>query len=256
LSSVFTKATVLLITLLSLGRPAQAQSAPASPWQIDVVPLYFWATSLSGTLSAGPATLPVGLDFSDAKDNLGGAFSFHLEATRGRWAGFSDLYFIRLTSDAAFSVGPSTVQGDFELDNTIFEGGAAYLLSESTRLAVLGGIRTYTLSPMIRLDTAVGGVTPVDASETSPNGFAGIAWRPQLSAKWLVVTRADIGGGDANLTWSAEAGLGYRFRPWGGLIVGYKALGIDVDRQDVAVRDYDVVHHGPFFGLNLHFGKR
>jgi hypothetical protein len=249
-------APALALVVVLLVSPARAQAQSTDGWQVDFVPLYLWATSLDGSLSAGPATLPIKLDFADAADNLGGAFSFHLEASKGRWGTFADLNFIRLESDADFSVGAATVQGDFELDNTIFEAGAAYVVHEPARVIVLGGLRTYTLSPRIGFNTSVGGATPVDASETSPNGFVGIAVRPKLSAKWSVISRADIGGGDANLTWSAEAGLGFRFTRWGGLAFGYKALGIDVAREDVAVREYDVVHHGPFFGLDLHWGSR
>ncbi len=248
---------VLLLSaaaILGVAGPARAQSTDG--WQVDFVPLYFWAMSLDGTLSAGPATLPIGLDFADAAENLGGAFSFHLEASKGRWAGFADLNFIRLESDADFTIGRATATGRIELDNTIFEAGAAYIVHEPARILVLGGLRTYTLSPVIGFTAGAGGATPVDASETSPNAFVGLAARPKLSEKWSLLTLADIGGGDANLTWSAEAGLGFRFTRWGGLAFGYKALGIDVDREDVAVREYDVVHHGPFFGLDLHWGSR
>jgi hypothetical protein len=243
-----------LAALLCVPSSARAQSSDG--WRVDFVPLYLWATSLEGDLSAGPATLPIDLDFADAAENLGGAFSFHLEAGKGRWAGFADLNFIRLESDADFQVGPATVQGDFELDNAIFEAGLAYVVHEPARLAILGGLRTYTLSPVINLSTGIGGATPVDASDTSANAFIGIALRPKLSEKWSLITRADIGGGDANLTWSAEGGMAFRFTDWGGLAFGYKALGIDIERDDAAVRAYDVVHHGPFFGLDFHFGAR
>lgn len=246
---------VLVLLTAALLTPQRAAAQSSDGWQVDFVPLYLWATSLTGNLSAGPATLPIGLDFSDAKDNLGGAFSFHLEASKGRWGTFADLNFIRLESEANFLVGPATVQGDFSLNNTIFEAGAAYLVHEPSHLGIIGGLRTYTLGPEITFNTAIGVATPIDDSQTSANGFVGLVLRPKLSAKWSVLTRADIGAGDANLTWSAEAGLGFRFTRWGGLAFGYKALGIDVEREDVAIREYDVVHHGPFFGLDFHWGR-
>jgi hypothetical protein len=37
-----------------------------------------------------------------------------------------------------------------------------------------------------------------------------------------LLTRADIGGGDARITWSAALGAEYRFANWGGLVVTYK----------------------------------
>lgn len=250
----FLRPTVLAALVAALFSPAPAHAQPSEEWRVDFAPLYFWANSLSGDFSAGPATVPIALDFSKAKDNLGGAFSFHLEVRKGRWGTFADLNFIRLESDADFLVGAQTVQGHLQFDNAMFEAGAAYVVNVPAQMAVIGGLRTYTLSPKIDFSTGLGGITPIDEIETSANAFIGVALRPKLSAKWSLLTRADIGGGDANLTWSAEGGLGFRFAHWGGLAFGYKALGIDVERENVAVREYDVVHHGPFFGLDFHFG--
>jgi hypothetical protein len=81
-SSVLLLAAVLLV-------PRQA-AAQTDGWTVDFAPLYFCATSLDGELGARSGTVPIYLDFSEAKDHLGGAFSFHLEATRGRWGVLSD----------------------------------------------------------------------------------------------------------------------------------------------------------------------
>ena len=78
--------TVLALALVS-GTPgvAAAQQPRSDAWEFSAVPLYFWVTELNGQMAAGPVTVPVFLEFSDAKDNLGGAFSFHFEASKGRW---------------------------------------------------------------------------------------------------------------------------------------------------------------------------
>lgn len=246
----------LILALAAFVTPAHAQTQSSDGWKVDFVPLYFWATSLNGDIGAGPATLPIDLDFKQAAENLGGAFSFHLEANRGRWGALVDLNFIRLETDAEFTVAGRPATGSLELDNVIFEAGASYLVSEPAQLAIIGGLRTYTLSPTIGFTTAGGGATPVDESITSPNAFVGVMLRPKLSSRWTLITRADIGGGDANLTWSTEAGLGVRVKPWLGLAFGYKALGIDVEYDDKVVRTYDVVHHGPFLGMDFHWGSR
>ena len=248
---------VLIVTLASLLlTPERAHAQPSDGWRVDFVPLYFWAMSLNGDIGARPGTVPIDLNFDQAKENLGGAFSFHLEASRGRWGTLVDLNFIRLETEADFAVAGRPVTGDLELDNVIFEAGASYLASEQAQLAIIGGLRTYTLSPLIGFTTSVGGATPVDETITSPNAFVGVTLRPRLSNRWTLITRADVGGGDANLTWSAEAGLGVRLKPWIGLAFGYKGLGIDLEYDDKVVRIYDVVHHGPFFGLDFHWGSR
>ena len=251
----FVRATLLVLLAAVLLAPGRAAAQQADGWQVDFIPFYFWAASTDGNMSAGSAAVPFYLDFADAKDNLGGAFTFHLEASKGRWGLLTDLSFLRLTTEADFTRGAQTVTGDLELDNTIFEAGASYLASEKSQFRVIGGLRTYTLAPKATFTVFDTALTPVDASQTSANAFVGFTLRPQLSEKWRLISRADIGAGDADLTWSAELGVGYRFKPWGGLAVGYKGLGIDVQKDDAVVKGYDVVQYGPFFGLNFHWGR-
>jgi hypothetical protein len=238
-------------------RPALAQTN--DEWHGTFSPLYLWASELNGDFTARGTTVPLFLDFGDAADKLGGAFSFHFEAQKRRWGIFSDLNFVRLSSEATFTVPAlrATVEGDFDLDNTMFEIGGSYLVSDARNFAVIGGIRTYSLSPKLEFSTDSLEVEPIDASRTSVNGFVGFTFRPQLAEKWSFLSRADIGGG-GGLTWSGMLGFEFRPKPWGGLVVGYKALGIDVgsDSDDEAIREYDVTHYGPIVGFNLHWGAR
>jgi hypothetical protein len=46
-----------------------------------------------------------------------------------------------------------------------------------------------------------------------------------------------------------------RIKPWIGLGFGYKSMGIDVEYDDKVVHKYDVIHHGPFIGMNFHWGR-
>jgi hypothetical protein len=246
------RATFIAISVLLSPAVARAQSPG---WEFSLVPLYFWATSLDGTISAGPATAPISLDFSDAADHLGGAFSFHFEAARGRVGFVTDLNYIKLTSSAPFTVGSRSITGDFELSNVMFEAAGLFELHHPSRLSVIGGLRTYTLAPTIRFSAAAGGITPIDESRTSPNVFGGLVLRPRIADKWGLIGRADLGAGDADLTWTVVGGVEYRFKSWGGLEFGYKALGIDIRGGENNLREYDVTHHGPIIGLRLHWSK-
>ena len=69
-------------------------------------------------------------------------------------------------------------------------------------------------------------MTPIDASRTAVSAFAGITYRPALSEKLSLVSRADIGGG-SGMSWSGMLGFEFRPKPWAGLVVGYKSMGID-----------------------------
>jgi hypothetical protein len=247
----------MLLALLC-GVAARAEGQARDDWEVSVVPFYFWATALDGELSAGPRTLPVFLSFSDAADKLGGAFAFHVEASKGRWGVLSDLNFIRLSSSSAFTVLGQPVEGHFELDNVMFELGGSYLLNERAGAGVIGGLRTYTVAPKLEFRGPSQGATPIDTSDTSANGFVGFVIRPRIGDRWTFLGRADIGGGNANLTWSALAGFEYRITSWGGLEFGFKALGVDISRDDGddrIVSEYQATHYGPIAGFRLHWGR-
>jgi hypothetical protein len=246
-------AALVALTVLA-PEPARAQQT--DEWQVDVAPFYFWAIETNGSVTTRNTTIPVFLDFADAADNLAAAFSFHVEARKGRWGLLSDLYFVRLSTDADFTLPNRVVEADLDFDNTIFEIGASYAPSDAVPFALIGGLRTYTASLGVEFTTGGVQVEPVDASHTSANVFGGFTYRPRIAEKWTFFSRADIGGGDAELTWSGVLGVEYRFRPWGGLLLGYRALGIDFGSDDSRVTEYDVTQYGPAFGLTLHWGGR
>jgi hypothetical protein len=249
----FPKTLMATALVCALSAPADAQQR--DEWQVSFVPFYLWATALDGTLSAGPATVPVFLKFADAADNLGGAFSFHFEASRGRWGVLSDLNFIRLSSSSDFTLLGQTIEGQFDLNNVVFELGGSYLLQERARVAMIGGLRTYTVSPKLEFRGTSTGATPIDTSNTSPNAFVGLVVRPRLTDKWTFLARGDIGAGDADFTWSGLVGFEYRVASWGSLDFGFKALGINVTNDDRVVREYDVTHYGPIVGFRFHWGQ-
>lgn len=255
-------ARVLLVAAATLGlllpQPASAQSSDA--WKGTFAPLYFWATKINGDIATRAGTVPVFMSFADAADNLAGAFSFHFEAEKNRFGVFSDLNFIRLSTESDFTLqGPLavTVNGDADVDNTFFEAGASYRLSDSTNFAVIGGLRTFTLSTSVEFSTPNLSVTPIDASRTAASGFAGFTYRPVISEKLRFLSRADIGGG-SGMSWSGMLGFEFRPKPWAGLVLGYKAMGIDFGKEsdDKDIRKVDLTYYGPIFGLNLHWGKR
>jgi hypothetical protein len=247
----------LLLAILA-PQPASAQQDDA--WKVTVAPLYLWATRINGDIATRAGTVPVFMTFDDAADSLAGAFSFHVEAEKHRFGIFSDLNFVRLSTEADFTLqrpAAVTVHGDADIDNTFFEAGASYRLSERTPVAVIGGLRTFTLSNQIEFSTPNISVTPIDASRTAVSAFAGVTYRPALSGKVSLISRADIGGG-SGMSWSGMLGFEFRPRPWAGLVVGYKALGVGFGKEtdDQEIRKVDVTYYGPIFGLNLHWGGR
>lgn len=245
------------LTLMMLA-PRLACAQPSDTWKGSVVPLYFWASSVSGDLTAANRTVPVFMSFDNALDDLAGAFTFHVEVERRRVGFFSDIDFVKLSTGSQFTLQtpiPRTISGDLELDNTIFEVGGSYLLSETTRFAVIGGLRTFTAGADVRFSAGNEAVTPVDASRTAVYGLVGFTYRPEFHERWRLLSRADIGGG-SGFSWSATLGIEFKATQWLGLMAGYKGLGVDIDNNnDDELGSYDATYYGPGFGLILHWGK-
>ena len=257
-----TVARLLVIAAVMLGilvpQPASAQQSDS--WKMSFAPLYFWATSIDGEIATRAGTAPVFMSFDDAVDNLAGAFSFHFEAEKNRVGFFSDLNYVRLSTESDFTLqGPlaTTVTGDADVADTFFEAGASYRLSETANVAVIGGLRTLTLSTQVEFSTPNVSVTPIDASRTAVSAFAGVTYRPALHEKVSLVSRADIGGG-SGMSWSGMLGFEFRPKPWAGLVIGYKAVGIEFGKEteDRDIRKVDLTFYGPIFGMNLHWGGR
>jgi hypothetical protein len=255
-------ARLLVAATVTIGvlvpRPASAQQSDS--WTGTFAPFYLWATRINGDIATRAGTVPVFMTFDDAADNLAGAFSFHFEAEKKRFGIFSDLNFVRLSTESDFTLqGPLavTVNGDADIDNTFFEAGASYRLGDSTDVAVIGGLRTFTLSSQVEFSTPNVTVTPIDASRTAVSAFAGLTYRPAFSEKVGLISRADIGGG-SGMSWSGMVGFEFRPKPWAGLVVGYKGMGIDFGKEndDEEIRKVDLTYYGPVFGLNLHWGGR
>ena len=183
-------------------QPAVAQSSDS--WKGTIAPFYLWATRINGDIATRAGTLPVFMTFDDAEHNLAGAFSFHFEAEKSRFGIFSDLDFVRLSTASAFTLqGPlaQTVSGDADVNNTFFEAGGSYLLSDKMPFAVIAGLRTYTLATNVEFTTPNVSVTPIDANRTAVSGFAGFTFRPVITDKLSFLSRADIGGGSGK-SWS------------------------------------------------------
>lgn len=160
------------------AQPAVAQQT--NEWEVVQSPLYLWMTELSGQVGVGNATVPVFLEFADALDSVAGAFSFHFEARKGRWGVLSDLNFVRLSTEATVEIpGPRTVEAEFEFDNTIFEIGASYLVAPARNFSVIGGLRTYTVSPKLQFTGPNSQLTPID-----------VATRRQTSSSALPIGRS------------------------------------------------------------------
>lgn len=251
------------VAILLAGAVPTASAQGADGWEVNLAPLYFWASSMSGSMLVAQRSVPVFMDFGTAASNLSGIFTFEGDARRGRFGLLGDIAFVRLGTDAIFTLrGPAakSVAGHLEMDNVIGEiGGSVYL---THHLSAIGGIRTYTLSPRIDFSGSAASLPAIDVSKTNVDGFGGVIFRPRLSPHWWLFTRADLGAGQSTFTWSSTAVLEYRFKPFAGISFGYKALGIDTGETTLPSQQlttsvpthFRVTHYGPLVAGTFHWG--
>jgi hypothetical protein len=221
-------------------------------WNFHLAPMFLWAQAIDGSSMVGPTTAPLSIDFGDALDNLGMIFAVHFEANKGDWTLFSEYQYVMLIPSQELPTG-GTMNIDFR--DYIFELGGAYAFNktESSRWEALGGLR-YT-KQTLKTTLQANGATFIDVSNNWTDFFVGLRNSYKISDKWLLLSRADIGGGDSDFIWNASIMADYRFNEWGSVFIGYKAMDYDYDNGEKGLSHYayDATQHGPLLGLNIHW---
>lgn len=82
--------------------------------------------------------------------------------------------------------------------------------------------------------------------------YVGFRGRCQLNDKFYVSAKADIGGFGvgADITWTAEAALGWKVSERIFSEVGYRAAGVDYEKDGLV---YDMITHGPQVTVGVEF---
>jgi hypothetical protein len=140
--------------------------------------------------------------------------------------------FLKLSADEAGNttrpIGPldvpTRVDLGVEMKGWFVNLAGSYRVHQTDRFDVqlLGGARYLSLEMGAKLDTSlVPGEKIVDEGDDVLDAIVGVRGLAELSEKWWLSYRFDIGTGDSDLTWNASAQFGRKF-DWGSLAVGYR----------------------------------
>lgn len=217
---------------------------------------YVWTTGLTGEqalFGLPPVKLDVGFD--KIFESLDFSIMAVGEARMGRWALVGDLNFTKLSADLKPAPGP--LFGGVKVNVSAFTAlaGVSYRFADGPWGHVDGlvGARIWSLGNKVTIRPGVAGIGArgVD-TEGWVDPMIGAIARVNLSEKWFLTTWGMVGGAGvgADLTWDVLAALGYQFSPRWSASVGYRALGTDYSTDRFT---YDVVQHGPIFGLTARF---
>jgi hypothetical protein len=223
-----------------------------SKWKFAIAP-YFFATGLTGDVGLfGLPTVDVDLTFSDIMDHLDFGAMGIAEARKGRYSIVGDAMYSKIS--AAKGTPRGVVATDVGVASETFAGfiggGYSVIADSSGNLDVSLGMRVWSMDTDISFTGgALDGVRRSDGA-TWVDGLAGVRGNYRLSRVFHVLGWGLIGGGGANLDWDVAAAGGYRFNDRLSAVLGYRALGVDFDNDNIV---FDVVEQGPILGLAIRF---
>ena len=244
----------------------------SSSWEHKLT-IYGWIPSLDGSLTytiPGTPEIPgepgepgtpgspdetVSSNFIDKIDMI---FMGSYEVRKEKWSFLVDGIYFKMSDSEEGSVSlppvlnkdPIKVATEQELELVLVSLYAGYntVKTENITLDIIAGTRYFYLGTDIKFainDRDIGLSPSVDFYDA----LIGIKGDVNLSENWYVPYLFDIGAGHSDLTWQAEASLGYRFN-WGDVLLTYRYIHYDQDGSGL-IKDIDI--YGPKLGLVFHF---
>lgn len=260
LENILLSSVLLSSTLFAGGdiAPAPVVEEPVmetKTWSFEVEP-YMMVTSIDGDSKFGNLpTTELAVDFGTILDNLEMAAMVHMEAHhQSGWGLWIDYGFMDLAND----VDPVDRISSVQVRQGVLEVFGLYRQTFSSGyIDYIAGIRwwdndydlDYSLPLLGRTGTLAKDVDWVD-------GVVGARYTHILNENWKLRVHGDIGGGGADFTAAASAGLIYTINDLLDLDVKYKATWVDYEEGIAGQRDhfiYDTVTHGPVLGLTFKF---
>lgn len=228
------------------------RQSSGSDWQVAFAP-YLYMTGMTGTVGARGETIEVDMDFSDVIENLNLGLMGALEARKGRFVLVNDLMWIKLGEerDTPGQLFSSVKVG---VNMFIWDPEAGYRLYEGTggSFDVLGGIRLMSIENNVNLRAGILPARDVSERKTWATPVIGAHGTLNLSPKFFLATKFDIGGGlGADFTGQFYGGGGYRITPKIALVGGYRYMKTKYDSEAGFL--FDTTMNGILMGAKFTF---
>ncbi len=248
--------------------PAAAQDT-SDQWQFRASAYgYFPDVSTSAALPTGSSSIDV--EAGDLIEHARGGFMGVFEVQRGRFGAFADLLYVNIgdsvNDSTQISVGGGmplppgvTVDGDLDIKLTAFTIAGVYRAynTPATTFDVFAGARLLNIDTDFSYAFNVpfgpfqGPMQSGAASASLQNWdfIAGVKGRYNFGAErqWFVQYYADVGTGDADLTWQAFGGVGRSFGRYD-VFAGWRYLSYDFSSDS---RIEDLSFNGPVVGASV-----
>ena len=238
-------------------------------WGFLVAP-YGWLTGVDGTVANGVESIDIDIPFDEFLERTQAGFMLYAEARwkrlffafDGTWAtleGESDLVLLDLDVEVKQQI--YDIRVGYEVHNSkLGEVIRRSKFDWQRRLIVdiFAGGRYFNTEPSIEITPIIGNPRSVSSGETRIDPFLGarVVW--DLSYRWLLGFRGDVGGfgfGDAaDFTWQATAEVGFRISRQVAVAAGYRVLEYDtIEGEGDSRSGYDLRMSGVIVGLGISF---
>lgn len=265
-----TSLTALTLALLATLTPSIAGETPAPSAKEPAAPVlttastkewwftmtaYGWLTDTTGDIGVRGFKAPVSIGMDDVLDDLDFAYMTFLELGYKRWSLGVDGIYAKMSDDSTFALGPVSGTASLEMEQAFITTRLQYRIheSESAKVDVFAGFRWSYLDVDLNVNANLNrGGLEVGVTEDWFDPILGARAIVSVGGGWFVQAAGDIGGfgAESELTWQALGGVGYRFSPMVSMVAGYRAMGVDYEKDGFL---FDTVSHGPVVGLSLTF---
>ena len=177
------------------------------------------------------------------------------ELRKDKYSFLVDVIYLGMSGGETVVTGPLATIFEEEFKAWVVSGYVGYNLIDNgnATLDLIGGVRYFSMDvdASITLEGPFGKnpSIPLSPSFEVYDALIGVKGHFDINENWYVPYIFDIGAGDTDLTWQAQASIGYRF-DWGDVLATYRYLHYEKDDHRL-VEDFDL--YGPKVGVVFHF---
>ena len=241
--------------------------ARADHWEFTISP-YLWLPSLSldssdvddGGDPGDDPSLEIGpIDYLDALD-----FTLMVsgDLRNQGWVVTADFLYVDFSIDdkdidiGRPGTGPLAGRYSAALSGSIvsLSGGRTFSETERSRIDGQIGVRRFNMALDLSGELDSGNAFGLSSDIEYTDAFLAVDGRRALGddGRWSLRYYADIGAGDADLTWQARLGFGYRY-DWGEIFFDFRHLDYDFGSNE-ELENLTGSLSGPLFGATFGFG--
>jgi hypothetical protein len=247
----------LCICLFSINGYAADASAEAGrsdanleEWEF-VVELYGWIATIEGTSADGH---DFEFDFETIVENLDMTIMAVLGARKNKWTLMTEVIYLDLEDSSNSNLNQALQLTSKGMTDWVINPFVSYEIfgSKKGSFQLLAGARYLDIEVDLELRTRP--PLPEEDNKISSSGhvwdgIVGFRGFYNLTDRWFVPYRLDVGTGDSDFTWHAFAGLGYKFDSYKLLMV-YRHMDWEFEDGEV-LKDLQV--SGPAIGAVFTF---